>query len=88
MLDADSTKITPDSRMNGLAGKFEREGFQGRLWFLQGGHAVLRSSKIKLVTEEENGEESNVESKGFMAGKLGSLAFQQGELDPIKTEYC
>ena len=85
MLDADSTRVTTDSTMHGLAGKFEREGYQGQIWFLQGGHAMLKAAKIKLVAEEDDIEAPNGGSKGFMAGKLGSLAFQQGEFQRLSN---
>ncbi|ORX35662.1 hypothetical protein BD324DRAFT_652210 [Kockovaella imperatae] len=78
LLDADSTRLTADSIMTGLAGKFDREGFQGNMWYLQGGLAALNGVDLNLITENSGEATPDNAEEGLMVGKLGSLAFQQG----------
>ena len=89
MLDADSTRVLENSVMTGLARKFEREGFQGTMWFLQGGHAALSGTDIDMVSEEAGSATPEGDrGPGFMAGRLGSLAFQQGTWAYLAVLTC
>ena len=87
LVDAESGSAPDGSILDGLAGKFVREGFKGQLWYVTGGHnAVQSSGHMDLVSDEveEEGGPSNagpagIASGGLMAGRLGKLAFRQGE---------
>ncbi|OCF39291.1 hypothetical protein I317_06916 [Kwoniella heveanensis CBS 569] len=92
LLDADSGTVPDSSVLDGLASKFEREGFTGHIWFIKGGHAAVASQgEIPLTAqgnEEEVGSEPGTNSgqgvgpasattnKGLLAGRLATLAFQ------------
>ncbi|WRT66591.1 uncharacterized protein IL334_003550 [Kwoniella shivajii] len=89
LVDTDSGNVHDGSVLDGLASKFEREGFTGHLWFVKGGHSALcNHQEVRLVAQDENSD-AQVENgetpspsqatlnKGLMAGSLGTLAFQQ-----------
>ena len=93
LLDADSTFVSANSTLKGLASKFEREEFAGRLWFLKGGHSAVVENDIDLViTEDEDSVNdgdsgSNASESGSMRlGGLGILAFEHGELNTLRHE--
>ncbi|EIW70551.1 hypothetical protein M231_07763 [Tremella mesenterica] len=83
LLDADSGNAPNGGVLDGLAAKFEREGFNGRLWFVKGGHnALISSALVNLVSDDDDDEGSGDDSttlsaSGLMAGRLGSMAFRQ-----------
>ena len=80
LLDGNSTDVPAQSTLAGLANKFEREGFKGHLCFVRGGYASVEETGMNLATEDDEEETSSSapSSGGFMAGRLGKLAFQQG----------
>jgi hypothetical protein len=82
MIDQDSSSVPDGSLLDGLAGKFAREGYSGHLWFVKGGHGAVRSSGANLVQSDEQ-EPALPASKGpsgggLMAGGMARRAFQQG----------
>jgi len=88
LLDLDSTAAPDGSVLEGLASKFEREGFTGRVWFVKGGQKAVQSmSGMNLSSEDGEGAEENEATptvtsapSGMMAGRLGKLAFLHGAL--------
>ena len=83
VIDTDSTSLGANSILEGVAGKFEREGYSGNRWFVKGGYAAVEAAKLQLVTEEEEAGDdsgSSGEGGGLQFGRLGKLAFSQGEL--------
>ncbi|KAK4688084.1 tyrosine-protein phosphatase 2/3, partial [Tremellales sp. Uapishka_1] len=86
LVDQDSGSAGNGSVLKGLAGKFEREGFEGKLWFVKGGvSAIKREGKCRLVADSdsdgENGDSQDPVSnndKGVIGKGLGKLAFQKG----------
>lgn len=90
-VDSDSTVVPDGSVLQGLAAKFDREGYTGHLWFVRGGHAAIVSDgEITLVSEDEAAladDGSRPHSVGFNhsgdvldVAKLSKLAFQRGTL--------
>ncbi|WWD17075.1 hypothetical protein CI109_101512 [Kwoniella shandongensis] len=86
ILDTDSNTVPEGSVLDGLAGKFDREGFTGHLWFVKGGVSALKKSGdapfIAEDDEEDTPEATSAAAapssgKGLLAGRLGSWAFQQ-----------
>jgi len=82
MIDQDSTYVPSGSVLEGLAGKFAREGYSGQIWFVKGGHGAVRASGAGLIQSGE--EQPSVPSKGptgggLMAGGMGRMAFQNSE---------
>ena len=87
MLDADSGSLS--GTIDGLACKFERAGYAGSLWYVKGGHEALRKTEVEIIADEEEEGAATAASPGtgsLMIGKLGSLAFQQGEF--TRHESC
>lgn len=78
LVDQDSGTAPEGSVLRGLASKFEREGFNGKLWFVKGGYTALRSSDCELEGDEGSPELTPADEKGLRAGRLGRLAFEQG----------
>ncbi|WVR06810.1 hypothetical protein IAU60_003846 [Kwoniella sp. DSM 27419] len=84
LLDVDSATVSDGSVLDGLASKFEREGYTGQLWFVKGGQqAVEQYGEIELEgADGEEGQEAGggtptlTQNKGLMAGMLSSRAFQ------------
>ncbi|WVQ99484.1 hypothetical protein IAU59_006619 [Kwoniella sp. CBS 9459] len=98
LVDADSGTVPDSSVLDGLASKFEREGFAGHLWFVKGGHAAVASQgEIPLLMQTEGGGKEELLSssgsaaaratvnKGLMAGRLSTLAFQAESTGGKKT---
>jgi hypothetical protein len=86
LIDSDSTSLASNSSLEGVAGKFEREGYSGNMWFVRGGHAAAKANNVELVADDEDDmyDESGEDGSGALhVGKLGKLAFSQGE-----TIYC
>lgn len=51
LIDQDSTVVTDGSVLQGVASKFEREGYNGNVWFVHGGHtAIIASKNYEVVT--------------------------------------
>ncbi|OXG19580.1 protein-tyrosine-phosphatase [Cryptococcus neoformans Tu401-1] len=82
LVDADSGSVPDGGVLDGLAGKFGREGYSGRLWFVKGGHAAMKlSGALPLVSDDDEGPQPQQGAaaagaqKGLMAGRLASLAF-------------
>jgi hypothetical protein len=98
LVDVDSTTAGAGSLMEGLAAKFEREGFKGVIWFIKGGQAALEAKKqVQMVGSEEVAESNGMTSPGpgagmaspsgnFSAGGLGSFAFLHGEFYFLNAE--
>lgn len=85
LVDADSGSVPDGGVLDGLAGKFGREGYSGRLWFVKGGHAAMKlSGALALVSDDDEepqpqqGAAGVGAQKGLMAGRLASLAFSHG----------
>lgn len=85
LLDVDSTSAGPGTLLEGLASKFTREGFGGKLWFVKGGQNALESTGLPMVSVETPVEEMGSPGPGamspsgnFSAGGLGSFAFLHG----------
>ncbi|CAK9780732.1 unnamed protein product [Cutaneotrichosporon oleaginosum] len=82
IVDQDSTVAVEGGVLVGLSHKFEREGYAGRLWYVQGGQAALDNRPdIECVagnaTDDNNAPASD--SSGTLGiGRLPRLAFQQG----------
>lgn len=89
LVDVDSTSAGQGSLLEGLASKFEREGFGGRVWFVKGGQNALEADhQVDMVTSSpaEGADKSAPSGPGpmspngnFSAGGLGSFAFLHGE---------
>lgn len=93
VVDQESHTAPEGSVLRGLSSKFEREDYKGKLWFVKGGMAaLLHRGEIEMEHGEDRAsgenETENVAPLGspgalnpsrLMAGKLGKLAFQQGE---------
>ncbi len=86
LLDLDSIHAPEGSVLDGLAAKFEREGFAGQLWFVKGGQkAVQGMNGLSVSGDDGDDKESQVTPTaltgpgGLKIGRLGKLAFQQGE---------
>ncbi|KAL1411615.1 hypothetical protein Q8F55_002579 [Vanrija albida] len=85
-VDSDSTVVPEGSVLQGLAAKFDREGFTGQLWFVRGGHAaIVADGDIQLVSEDEVADAADTRphpvafnSDVLDVGKLPKLAFQRG----------
>lgn len=85
LIDIDSTISPASSVLAGLAAKFEVEHFAGKMWFVKGGHkAVQAAGSMDMATEGAGKDEpegrNSAGQGGLMTGRLGKLAFQQGEL--------
>jgi rhodanese-related sulfurtransferase len=93
IIDTDSVNLSDNNILEGLGGKFQREGYGGKLWFVKGGYGAieripsinLTSSEVVEVELSGSGSGSGSDSTGpgrmkmpGMMGGLGSLAFQQG----------
>ncbi|WVF71381.1 hypothetical protein IAT40_006185 [Kwoniella sp. CBS 6097] len=98
LIDADSGTVPDSSVLDGLASKFEREGYTGHIWFVKGGHAAVASQgEIPLTAQGGEGEgpgatagigdgpASATTNKGLMAGRLATLAFQHESTGGKKT---
>lgn len=75
LVDADSLSAGEGSIMEGLAGKFEREGYKGTVWYVRGGQAALMGVpevKSKMVGEDEGAE--GLRPSSAMAFSLGGSA--------------
>jgi hypothetical protein len=90
IVDTDSASLADNNILQGLGGKFEREGFSGNLWFVKGGYeAIAKVESIALVADDgettmalDSGSEPSTSSSakpGLITGGLGKLAFLQGE---------
>jgi hypothetical protein len=93
LVDSDSGSVPEGSVLEGLAGKFEREGFSGHLWFVRGGHNAALAAGVEMMSDElsHSSEEAaalvsedrelpaSSPSGNLMAGRLSRLAFQQGK---------
>jgi len=84
LIDHDSGAAPEGSVLCGVANKFEREGFTGKLWFLHGGHLSIRNdTRFKFEssdTDQDQADQSPTpQSAGPSLGRLSRLAFQQGE---------
>lgn len=78
MVDQDSGAAPDGSVLDGLAGKFAREGYSGQLWFVKGGHRAIQTSGTALLGgEADTTDEPGQTGSGLMAGGMGRLAFQQ-----------
>ena len=80
LIDADTSSLPGNGVLEGLAGKFEKAGYAGNLWFLRGGFAAAAAGGLGTV-EDGDGMEAvqQTASTGLKVGNLGKLAFQQGE---------
>lgn len=89
LVDVDSTTAAQGTLLEGLASKFEREGFGGRVWFVKGGQNALEADhQVDMVTSSpaDGADESapfgpgpTSPSGNFSAGGLGSFAFTHGK---------
>jgi len=80
LIDADTSSLPGSGILEGLAGKFEREGYTGNLWFLRGGFGTVTAAGLTVVEDGENMEDVQpTANNGLKVGNLGKLAFQQGE---------
>ncbi|WVO18343.1 hypothetical protein L204_106058 [Cryptococcus depauperatus] len=85
LIDADSGNVPVGGVLEGVAGKFLREGYEGNLWFVKGGHAAIKSNgTIPLVSDEDkeerqfqDGDTRTDSQQGLMGGRLASSAFSQ-----------
>ena len=84
ILDSDSGSAPEGSVIDGLAGKFDREGFNGQMWYVRGGHDAIQNTPGLPLVADDGSEPVQVDNKdapfpGLMAGRLGTLAFLQGK---------
>lgn len=82
ILDSDSGSAPEGSVIDGLAGKFDREGFNGQMWYVRGGHDAIQNTPGLPLIADDGSEAPQVDSTeaqfpGLMAGRLGTLAFLQ-----------
>jgi hypothetical protein len=83
LVDQDSTAVPPGCVLEGVASKFEREGFAGKLWFVTGGyHSVAANECFQLVSGAPEVASDDQPPAGAVPrlGQLSRLAFQQGGL--------
>jgi hypothetical protein len=83
LIDQDSQFVPNGHILDGLASKFAREGYNGHIWFVKGGHGAVRASGRGLI---QSGEEppstphipgsTGPGGSGLMAGGMGRMAFQ------------
>jgi hypothetical protein len=89
-IDQDSSSVPDGSLLDGLAGKFAREGYSGHMWFVKGGHGAVRSSGANLVQSDEQEPAlpalKGPSGGGLMAGGMARRAFQQG-ISTSTTQY-
>lgn len=86
LIDQDSQFVPSGHILDGLASKFFREGFTGRIWFVKGGHGAVRASGQGLIQSGDE-EPSTPQLPGYtgpggaglMAGGMGRMAFQNSE---------
>ena len=86
LIDQESLSVPSGHVLDGLASKFAREGYNGNIWFVKGGHGAVRASGQRLI---QSGEEepptpqikgyTGPSGSGLMAGGMGRLAFQNSE---------
>lgn len=84
LIDQDSAVALGGGVLSGLTGKFEREGYAGKLWFVAGGHAAVEDQEcVECVCEEgtldANPTPSLKGSATLGIGRLPRLAFQHCE---------
>jgi rhodanese-related sulfurtransferase len=82
LIDQDSSFVPDGSVLDGLAGKFAREGYNGHLWFVKGGHGAVRSSGAGLIQSGEEEAPSQLKGpsgSGLMGGGMGRTAFQHSK---------
>jgi len=87
LIDQDSQHVPAGHILDGLAGKFAREGYSGHIWFVKGGHGAVRAAGIGMI---QSGEEepstpqipghTGPGGAGLMAGGMGRMAFQNSKL--------
>jgi rhodanese-related sulfurtransferase len=79
LIDTDS--VSTGGVLDGLAGKFERENFQGTVWYVRGGHTALDGvPKVhdRMVSDPVEGEEDMGVASPPSSG--GGLKLDMGEL--------
>ncbi|KAL7421980.1 phosphotyrosine-specific ptp2-like protein [Cryptotrichosporon argae] len=83
LVDQDSHAVAEGNILQGLAGKFEREGFEGKIWFVKGGHQALQASGDNAVVsdDDDNTAPSSARNTTLLPpGGLSRSAFQQGSV--------
>lgn len=87
MIDQDSTVVLEGCVLLGLTGKFEREGFGGKLWFVSGGHAAVEDQDcVQCVCDgpaDANPTPPPSSNASLGIGRLPRLAFQHSECRPV-----
>jgi hypothetical protein len=91
LIDHDSSSVVEGSIICGVASKFDREGFSGKLWFLRGGHVTIDGDQRFQFQASSPGEEQTPGATESAAapvglGRLSRLAFQNGELITRSTQ--
>ena len=84
LLDDDSNTATSGGILDGLATKFEREGFSGRIWFFEGGYSAIESASMSTKTgldiegPKYHADQTPGNDHQLITGQLGQLPFMQG----------
>jgi hypothetical protein len=79
LIDGDSLSAGDGSILDGVARKFEKEGFGGTVWFVRGGQAALMgvpALKSKMVGNDMGGLDVPAQRQG--SGSPGPMAFSLG----------
>lgn len=54
LVDVDSGSVLDGGVLDGFVGKFGREGYLGRLWFVKGGYVVMKLSGVLLLVLDDD----------------------------------
>ena len=90
LIDVDSLSAGDGSILGGLAGKFEREGFKGTVWFIRGGQVALAgvpAVKGKMIGEEQEQGGLDVPGRGTNSTSPGPMSFSLGGMFLLFTPF-
>lgn len=83
IVDQESTSASETGVLFGLSSKFDREGYKGTTWFVNGGHSAMEadgSVELDIGDGEMEGTPMAGEDSAPLAiGRLSRMAFMQGE---------
>ncbi|KIR59658.1 protein-tyrosine-phosphatase [Cryptococcus bacillisporus CA1873] len=74
LVDADSGSVPDGGVLDGLAGKFGREGYSGRLWFVKGGHAAMKLSGVLALVSDDDEEPQPQQGAAGVGAQKGLMA--------------
>ncbi|ORY26158.1 hypothetical protein BCR39DRAFT_542036 [Naematelia encephala] len=78
LIDGDAGSAPETGILHGLASKFQREEFSGKVWFLKGGQKAAEVSGLEMVSDLDVAavEPEVQQNGGLVGGRLTKLAFQ------------